>query len=305
MKSVFVHGIGVATGERRLIGTLPQLARQPELLAQFEGLGFHTYRHAMECPAELAERALEETLKATPVSRAEIDVLVYATTSFEDPAFYGADLWGLCERLDLGHVTPIGVTMAECANFGSALRVARNLVLAGDARNVLLVTTDVCPDPRSRMIEGALSIMSDGAASCLLSAKLPSRLENIGLAQRTNHTVRTTDPVARQGRLIRLTTEGVQNVVTDALNSAKVQREEIRRVLTNNISRDAVRLIVSRAGFDHELSFLDTIADHGHMYSADNLLNLRSYLSCRSVRETVVTLSHGFGTWGAAVWRIQ
>ncbi|MBF6147041.1 hypothetical protein FHY52_12335 [Nocardia nova] len=41
------------------------------------------------------------------------------------------------------------VSAAECANFGTVLHLARTLVTTGEARTVLLATTDACTNPNN------------------------------------------------------------------------------------------------------------------------------------------------------------
>ncbi|MEV5651264.1 3-oxoacyl-[acyl-carrier-protein] synthase III C-terminal domain-containing protein [Nocardia sp. NPDC052254] len=298
---VYLHGIAYTVGERAPIATLEPLRADAMLLDNMTGLGLHHYCRTDRSPLELAGEVVSATLGSVPVDATEIDLLVYASSSPETGTLAGGEFLRFCERFGLTRATPIGVSLAECANFGSALRIAHSLVAAGSARNVLVVTADTCPDPRARILRDALSVLSDGAASCLITSAEPSRVEVLGANQGTNQLIR----IATMPALAGLTRRGLSRAVADMLDRAGLDRCDVRRIIANNVNDDAVRFMAESAGLDHELSYLDNIADYAHVHSADNLINLRTYLDDGvAPGEIVMTISHGFGTWGVALLRI-
>lgn len=298
---VYLHGISYAVGAREPIETLAPLREEPDVLRDMYGLGLGHYCRSEQTPLQLAAEVVAETLAQIPVGAAEIDLLVYASSSPETGALAGGEFLRFCERFGLTGATPIGVTLAECANFGSALRIAHSLVAAGSARNVLVVTADACPDPYARILRDALSVLSDGAAACLVTSAEPSRIEVLGSNQGTNQLIR----IAKGPGLAGLTKRGLSRAVADMLDRAGVRREEVRRIIANNVNGEAVRFMAECAGLDHDLCYLDNLADYAHVHSADNLINLQTYLEDGvAPGEIVMTISHGFGTWGVALLRI-
>ncbi|MBV7706690.1 3-oxoacyl-[acyl-carrier-protein] synthase III C-terminal domain-containing protein [Nocardia nova] len=299
--SVYLHGISYAVGAREPIGGLEPLREDPAMLRDMHGLGLYHYCRTEQSPLQLAAEVVASTLDRIPVDAAEIDLLVYASSSPETGALAGGEFLRFCERFGLTRATPIGVTLAECANFGSALRIAHSLVAAGSARNVLVVTSDACPDPHARILRDALSVLSDGAAACLITSAEPSRIEVLGSNQGTNQLIR----VAKMPALAGLTKRGLSRAVADMLDRAGLDRADVRRIIANNVNEEAVRFMADSAGLDHDLCYLDNIADYAHVHSADNLINLQTYLEDGvAPGEIVMTISHGFGTWGVALLRI-
>lgn len=298
---VYLHGISYAVGTREPIDTLAPLRAEPDLLRDMYGLGLHYYCRSEQTPLELAAEVVAETLDRIPVTAAEIDLLVYASSSPETGALAGGEFLRFCERFGLTKATPIGVTLAECANFGSALRIAHSLVAAGSARNVLVVTSDACPDPNGRILRDALSVLSDGAACCLVTSAEPARIEVLGSNQGTNQLIR----VAKGPGLAGLTKQGLSRAVDEMFDRTDVAREDVRAIIANNVNGEAVRFMAECAGLDHDLCYLDNLADYAHVHSADNLINLQTHLEDGvAPGEIVMTISHGFGTWGVALLRI-
>ncbi len=299
--SVYLHGIAYTVGEREPIATLEPLRADTALLENMADLGLNHYCRTERSPLELAAEVVSATLGSVPVDAAEVDLLVYASSSPETGTLAGGEFLRFCERFGLTRATPIGVSLAECANFGSALRIAHSLVSAGSARNVLVVTADTCPDPEARILRDALSVLSDGAASCLITSAEPSRIEVLGANQGTNQLIR----IATMPALAGLTKRGLSRAVADMLDRAGLDRGDVRRIIANNVNDDAVRFMAESAGLEHELCYLDNIADYAHVHSADNLINLQTYLEDGvAPGEVVMTISHGFGTWGVALLRI-
>ncbi|WP_227979788.1 3-oxoacyl-[acyl-carrier-protein] synthase III C-terminal domain-containing protein [Nocardia spumae] len=299
--NVYLHGIAYAVGAREPIASLPPLRADPALLRDMRGLGLNHYCRAEQSPLELAAEVVSATLARVPVDAAEIDLLIYATSSPESGTLAGGEFLRFCERFGLTRATPIGVTLAECANFGSALRIAHSLVAAGSARNVLVITADACPDPDARILRDAVSVLSDGAASCLITSAHPSRIEVLGANQGTNQLIR----VATMPALAGLTKRGLSRAVADMLDRAGLDRGDVRRIIANNVNEEAVRFMAESAGLEHDLCYLDNVGDYAHVHSADNLINLQTYLEDGvAPGEVVMTISHGFGTWGVALLRI-
>ncbi|WP_197521730.1 3-oxoacyl-[acyl-carrier-protein] synthase III C-terminal domain-containing protein, partial [Nocardia sp. 852002-20019_SCH5090214] len=103
-----------------------------------------------------------------------------------------------------------------------------------------------------------------------------------------------------------LTRRTLIGLVDNALQRANIDRAQIRQVITNNINTEALRFMTLSAGLDHNLCYVDNVADFAHVHSADNLLNLQSYLEDGAAPDQIVlTISHAFGTWALAPLRLH
>ena len=299
---VFMTGIAHITGDPRPITAIEPIAAEPGLVDTLHEVGLSAYRHARDSPIDMAAACISETLDQSQMSAPAIDILMLASSTIGFGQIENTELLRLSECFSLTQATPIGVSAAECANFGTALHLARTLVTAGEARTVLLVTTDACTTPDQRLLRQVNSVVSDGAASCLITTE-PARIEILATATATNQLIRAaTNP----DTVAALTRRTLISLVDEVLLRANIDRTQIRQVITNNINTEAVRFMTLSAGLDHNLAYLDNVADFAHVHSADNLLNLQSYLEDGTAPDQIVlTISHAFGTWAIAPLRIR
>ncbi|WP_084507189.1 hypothetical protein [Nocardia violaceofusca] len=299
---VFMTGVAHTVGDPRPIAGIGPIAAEPGLVDAMHEVGLSYYRHARDSPIEMAAVCIAKTLNQARMPASGIDILMLASSTIGFGQIENTELLQLSERFGLTHATPIGVSAAECANFGTALHLARTLVASGEARTVLLVTTDACTAPEQRLLRQVNSVVSDGAASCLVTNE-PARIEILATATATNQLIRAaTNPDA----IAALTRRTLIGLVDEVLLRAKTDRDQIRQVITNNINTEALRFMTLSAGLDHNLSYADNVADFAHVHSADNLLNLQSYLEDGAAPDQIVlTISHAFGTWAVAPLRIQ
>ena len=300
--SVFLSDIAYTIGERRPIADIEPIAAEPTLLDALHSVGLSHYRHSTEPPIRMAATCIQQTLEQTDTPRSDIDVIMLASSTLEFGRFESTELLQLSERFGLTNATPIGVSAAECANFGTALHLARLLVSTGEARNVLLVTTDYCDVPQKRLLPQVFSVVSDGAASCLITAE-PARIEVLASTTSTNQLIRAaSDPNV----IAALTRRAITEAVDDILSRATIERSQVRQVITNNLNDQALRVITVAAGFDHDLCYAENVADLAHVHSSDNLINLQSWLDDGVAPDQIVlTISHAFGTWAPALLHIQ
>lgn len=294
---VFMTGIAHTTGDPRPITAIEPIASEPGQVDALHEVGLATYRHARDSPIDMAAICIAETLGQSRIPACRIDILMLASSTIGFGQIENTELPQLSERFGLTHATPIGVSAAECANFGTALHLARALLITGEARTVLLVTTDACTTPEQRLLRQVNSVVSDGAASCILTTE-PDCIEILATATATNQLIRAaTNPDA----IAALTRRTLIGLVDNVLQRANINRAQIRQVITNNINTEALRFMTLSAGLDHNICYLDNVADFAHVHSADNLINLQSYLEDGTAPDQIVlTISHAFGTWALA-----
>jgi len=303
---IFLHGISHVTGAPEDIATIDEIGRDEDTLATLTSLGLASYRRSSEPPAELAYRAVMGTLERARLGADQIDAVVYAPNTFDQQTYFGHDISRFSERAGLLAAIPIGVTLAECGNISSALRVGRGLIASGDCACVLVVTADVCTVPTERLVRPSITVMSDGAASCVLrSADAPSGLELLGVWQKTNPKARGNDKAASFIRTAKYTADGVAAVTRAAMDALRLTPHDVRRLITNNYNHSVLRLFATKSGFTLRDCFLDNVGRYGHVYAADNLINLDAFAgSDGRPGDTVLALSTGACTWGVAAVRI-
>ncbi|MCC9306046.1 hypothetical protein LN042_02805 [Kitasatospora sp. RB6PN24] len=266
MPDVHLSAIGYALGEPRELSEL-QAVLPDDLSVLAEDI-VH-YRASDAEIWELAAAAAEQSLAGCPEPP---DALVYVSQNEPDSA---TALARLANRLGLTTCPSIALSGHDCGNFGPALGVVRDMVVAGTRRRVLLVLADRAREPRQRLMASGLSLFSDGAAACLVTADAPGTdgatfvLE--AAASRTE--VRLEEPeVAGTGMLttVRLAAETIAELLADTGRS----RDDFRHVVFANYRTASQKFLCTAMGFGYERILPGAVADQAHCFAADILITL-------------------------------
>jgi 3-oxoacyl-[acyl-carrier-protein] synthase-3 len=304
---VYLNGLAFALGELRPVDSLGVLREKQDSLEELGKRGVHQYAESPLRPAELAVQSIRETLEVARLAASEVDALIYASTSFWQKSFgTEREVSWLMFELGLSKAFPIGVFLPGCANFTSALRVAANLIRGDGLRNVLVVTTDrVNPgDPQRRVMWPHVSVLSDGAASALVSSEAAG-FEVLSLVHRSSPAMWDLDPDSNLAAFLMGTVKGAQETVQAALDAADIQRSAVRRLITNNYNVPVMQMIARRCGFAAEQTFLDNVPRFAHAYAADLVINLSDCVRTNGLRanDSYCLLATGHKNWGGTVLR--
>ena len=134
-----------------------------------ERTGIHERRiaSAQETAAYMGTCAGKQALQAAGLEPAAIDAVICATTS-------GANAFPstACEiALALGIGAPIAFDVAAaCAGFSYAYSIAHNMIMCGQAKNVLIVGVDSLSHACANDDRTTIILFGDGAGACVLGA---------------------------------------------------------------------------------------------------------------------------------------
>lgn len=273
--------------------------------------GVRMYRTSTRSPAELAAESVVGTLEDAGIDPKEIDAVVYTTCSFwSDPELpvigKGAQMSSefskkivrhVVQDTGMAHAQAYGVFLAESGNFTSGIRVARNLLVAEDLRNVIYVNTDKLTDDESKVVPSEISMMSEGATSCLVSRDERGGFRLGKLAQKSNPLMSTFGPNATLKVLMEVA-KGVK-ATCDAVTGGN--GSIYRKLITNNYSRNTLMMLAHQAGCTEAQLYLDNLARFAHAFASDNLINLKDFCAAEGVSpgDKFLMLSSGPLTWGA------
>lgn len=134
-----------------------------------ERTGIHERRIAspQETASFMGTKAAAQALEAAGLAASDIDAVICATTSGQN-AFPST----ACDiALALGMSAPIAFDVAAaCAGFSYAYSVAHNMILCGQAKNVLIVGVDSLSHACSNQDRTTVILFGDGAGACVLGA---------------------------------------------------------------------------------------------------------------------------------------
>ncbi|HZM75638.1 MAG TPA: 3-oxoacyl-[acyl-carrier-protein] synthase III C-terminal domain-containing protein [Candidatus Limnocylindrales bacterium] len=294
MTEVYLSRIGVALGEPVPIAELPEVVAAGSA-ANLEKEGLSRCLVSDRAPWELAIEAARRTLGEPP---SNVDAVVYVYDSYpDDPAPLR-----VLEATGLAQIPFYGAGMAGCGNLSTALQAARCLVLAGVARTVLVITADACP-PGRRLMGANLSVLSDGAASCLVSAEPGEgafRLLDVRTAVEASLHALALD--SQTLPVLKATAFGIRRMGTALFDAGGFSGSEVAHLITHNYGGSAVRIMASAIGVPADRIWCPTAADIGHCFAADALINLAALGESGALRsgDRLLALMTGTAVWGCA-----
>ncbi|MFC8952499.1 3-oxoacyl-[acyl-carrier-protein] synthase III C-terminal domain-containing protein [Streptomyces sp. NPDC057101] len=310
---VGLGGLGYAVGASLPIERAVPPDTPDELLDRLRAHGFADCSVARETPAELAARAVAETLAVAGTDPRSVDAVLYGTCSYwgegHPPPGDPAKLTDTIARLvlephGLGHAQLSLVWLAESGNTGSVLRLARALVASGVHRTVLCVSADAVPPlpGEYRAMPNAVTVNGDGAASCLVSTEIPGDFRLGPTAQHSSAPMRA----LAKGQGLRKHLEIVKGirVCRAALDTPP---DGFAWMLSNHYSRPVLTEFATLAGVPAERLYTANIARLGHCFAADTLIDLADLHRGGRIApgDDVLMLTTGPSTWGLTAVRAR
>lgn len=254
------------------------------------------YFHSELPPWQLAVGAATQTLETAGVTATDVDLIVYASESTDSRVDLSRDPNRFAEAVGAPHVPLVGATANVCANFGTALRLARDTVAVGDAQRVLVVTTDVWDD-RSRLVDAGTCLMSDAAASVMVTAQRPADGWLIGgIRAAVDHTMHSVDPAVDTIAMVRGTAGGMRRAADGFFAMEGHRREDYPLVVAGNVGTTVLRVLAASAELDLGRVFAQT-AQNGHCFAADVVVNLAAVQDTVPAGTRVLGLSTGHNHW--------
>jgi 3-oxoacyl-[acyl-carrier-protein] synthase-3 len=273
----------------------------PGKLEGFRSMGMRKYASSSQSQVDLAFESVRKTLEGSPVPAERIDALLYCTENGAGYGFYG-QFAGWCARLGLKNAFPLGLFMAGCGNFGSALNLARGLLANGTFRNILLVTVYVELEGEARrLMEPSVGILGDGSASCLMSAEEPLEFRLEHTRALAMNDLGTISPSREFLRYNLENYKGRKRIFDEFYAETAYRPGDFKIMITNNYGLNTQKGFASESGLPMEAIFMDNIPRWGHIQTSDVLINLASATPSLSRGETALLLSTGPTTWAIGI----
>ncbi|MFF2354892.1 3-oxoacyl-[acyl-carrier-protein] synthase III C-terminal domain-containing protein [Kitasatospora sp. NPDC058115] len=292
MTDLHLGAIAYEHGDRHGIAELSgQL--DAELLAPDSGLA-----HFRACDREihqLAQAAAVRTLAACPQPP---DLLLYVT---ENDRTSSDSLVHLARSLDLPGIRYLRVSGHDCGNLGPALLLAEQAVGSGAHRRVLVLLADRVLDG-DRSQADRLSVVSDGAAACLVSAEpldAPGpRYAVHGVSTATAAATPAATPGGDGDRI--LGTVALSVTATGAITRRTGrQPADFDHLLFPNYRTISQQFLCSAMGAPVDRLLIGPVAEFGHCFSADVLVSLAHCADTGRIRpgDHVLAFGDGPNSW--------
>lgn len=270
-----ITSIAYHLGQLRPIDEIDFLREDARKLRLYKLAGFESYAESKLSMRELAYQSAIETLEASGIGRSEIGICLYVAESFDrDEPVSSEEVNRLLVQLGLDSAVPIHISVANCANIMSALRVATALIAAGETRHVLVVSVDKASRRRGgRMMFQEMSIKSDISLSCLVSGPGVGSFGVMYLGQR--NTAALIGGEALDSKTYAISKfNGIRSVAKRAREALALEPTDFAWVITNNYGLEVTKMFVELCGFPREAAHCKNTGRFAHAVAGDVLINL-------------------------------
>ena len=293
------------------LARLGQLKSEPALLEQF---GFSkVYIADEETPYTLALTAAKTLLDEQDAAPASVDTLIYCGTpslAFT-PAGSARDAAGrlattqrfsypatrLQYDLELDRASTFALDQLACTSLFAAVRLARALILGGEARRVLCVSSEFFPECAGR--EAIYNCTGDAACAVLVDDGA-ERNRIVASMQVTKGYYWDADALTNE--IVASYFPTAKHVIAETLGRAGWSPNDVTWVMPHNVSVRSWDILLGLIGIPRERLWCHNVARIGHTLAGDNFINLRDAMGDGSVRpgDRLLLFSYGYGAhWTA------
>ncbi|GLK99161.1 3-oxoacyl-[acyl-carrier-protein] synthase III C-terminal domain-containing protein [Dactylosporangium matsuzakiense] len=247
----------------------------PEVHARIDALHEQGIRHHLVDARPAAELAATAARPVLDALGAPPDLMIYCTDTSTGEAVT-RQMWQAQRDMGLVDTPAVLVSGGGCGNLGAGLKVARAVMSAERLDTVLFVTADRVPGPTGRLLEHGTTVLSDSAAACALTVRpIAAGVRLLGMSTEVRSDVGSSVNQLAMGRTIM---HKVGRALQRVSAESGVRPAECRYFLTGNFGRTSRDFLTTAARCTPEQAYGPWVADLGHCFSADILINLATLM---------------------------
>ena len=178
------------------------------------------------------------------------------------------------------------------------------LVAAKMAKNVLLVCFDKLPEAHvRRKMPHEMSILSDGAVSCLISEPGRGDFDILSITHKNMATQWDFFGEESNNMYSMQKLKSLVGVTKKVLKENAIEAKDIKKVFTSNYVKSISKMFVEISGFNEEQGYYGNLERFAHTIAGDILINLKDYTdeSPLQAGEKVFMLIDSFSTCGSMI----
>jgi 3-oxoacyl-[acyl-carrier-protein] synthase-3 len=291
-----------------------------EWIVSRSGISARHYAAADENASDLAVKAGLKALEAAGLSAEQVDLIIVATST---PDFYGNFPSTACvvqNKLGIRNNSPAFDVAAVCSGFVYAMSTADAFIKAGNAKNVLVIGTEVF----SRILDfndrSTCVLFGDGAGAVVMTASdepgvLAVKLHAdgsygdilCGPANPTNAAISGEKFLYMDGPAVfKLAVSVLEKVAKEALDHAGMQSSDIDWLIPHQANLRIMSGTAKKLGLPLE-KMVVTVNEHGNTSAASIPLALDLAVRDGRIRAGQTVMMEGVGggfTWGAVLARM-
>lgn len=255
-----------------------------------------------ELTSDLAKQASLKAIEAAGISANEIDLIIVATTSPDQP--FPSTACILQDKLGVTNGSPAFDVQAVCGGFVFALNTADMYIKGGQAKTVLVVGAEVL----SRMLDWndrtTCVLFGDGAGAVILRASeqpgiVASKLHSDG---RHRNMLKADPVISMDGQAVfKFAVKVLSDVVEELLEDQKLSGSDIDWLVPHQANIRIIEATAKKIGLGLD-NVVVTVAKHGNTSAASIPLALDVAVRDGRVKagQNILVEAVGGGfTWGA------
>jgi 3-oxoacyl-[acyl-carrier-protein] synthase-3 len=240
-------------------------AKMPDIPELWGWGNFYESGNGLE---DMKVKAIQKTIDASELEPQDIEMVIISSSSFTPGIENNTKLSkGILSATGLNHAKIVGVTLNGCSGLLSAINLADAMIISGKYKNILIVSADVLPEQTNRF--QSYGIFSDSCVSCIVKAESKSGYEILKEVSLSDLSMMNDDAPFSS-----LLSQRANNSILDACS---LNFSDITKIFCNNLFIPIVTVKEQEGGFIEEQLYRNNIADKGHCFSADTLINLQDY----------------------------
>lgn len=299
-----------------------------EKVAQKVGVDSRHLAAANETAGDMAEKAARKLFKEYKIDPKEIDFLLLCTQSPD--YFLPSTSCVLQHRLGISTSAGAFDYNLGCSGCIYGMAVAKGLIAAGVAKNVLLLTAEAYNKYLHPLDKSNRSIFGDGAAACLISTEGFAEIGEFSLGTdgsgANNLIVKT--GAARQkaatglsiedeeghiwrddylymngGAIFNFTLDAVPAMMKEILDKNQLQKEEVNYYVFHQANKFMLNTIRKVCVLPKDKFYID-LAETGNTVSSTVLIGLKECMEDGSIKHGDKVMVSGFGvglSWGGTI----
>jgi 3-oxoacyl-[acyl-carrier-protein] synthase III len=257
-----------------------------------------------ETTTDMAVKAARKVLAESETAPEEIDAVVFCHSFYNttlDPVSSVGEV-----QYALGLTKSIGFSISHqyCASIVMAIRAARNMILAGSAKMVMVVCADCLQESKAREIR-QIGIMSDGAGAIILK-KGCERNRLLAIMNHVqgsfyNYPSWQREDYERYDLAYFLATT---RTIIRTLSSAGLTIEDLNLLIPHNTNMSSWLRVLAMLKLNKQRFFSDNIRRHSHACGADIIINLSDAIEVGRLRtgDYALLVTAGLGAcWGCVL----
>ena len=257
---------------------------------------------ASDIAVKVAAQALDES-ESDPLS---IDAVIFFNSMYNAKIAREDVVQRIRYELGLKRAIGFSIWGQACSSITTAIRVARDMILAGSAESVMVVGADSLIGARRRELEG-ITLMGDGGSAMIVKKNCATNR----LVQIASHDEGSfyryrgaTGQDAEGERYTLLYFIVISRIVQKVLKNAKLKLSDISVIIPHNINLSSWEVVLKTLGCDEQKLFSKNICRHGHAFGSDVVVNMVDAIREGRLREGeyALLLTAGLGAcWGSII----